>query len=169
MQTIVNTKASQGRAGAAEEVQGGLSWTVLELERTGRVFTTRDAERLRGVLEPARGRATGSDAAAGEELRHLLAEGHVTSPKHIPCDVVTLNSRVLLEEQYSGASVAVTPVSPGSENKSKNKISVLSPLGMAIIGMRIRSEIEFKSSTGIQRICIRKILYQPEALGRYEP
>jgi regulator of nucleoside diphosphate kinase len=105
-----------------------------------------------------------------EYIKSLLAEieiAKVVKPKAVPKDVITMNSKVCLvspegdEEEY-------TLVFPNEANVMENKISILAPVGTAMIGYKAGDIIEWPVPDGIIKFKVKEILFQPEASGEYE-
>ncbi len=95
----------------------------------------------------------------GEELERAV-EVEVDA---VPPDVVTLNSTVRVTDLESGSSMDYTIVMPGEANYDAGKISVLAPLGTALLGYRVGDEIEWEVPRGVRRLRIDAVLFQPEA------
>ncbi|HOG24153.1 MAG TPA: GreA/GreB family elongation factor, partial [Candidatus Omnitrophota bacterium] len=51
---------------------------------------------------------------------------------------------------------------------AKNRISILAPIGMALLGYRVGDIVEWKVPAGTRRLKIEEVLYQPEAAGEYD-
>ena len=82
----------------------------------------------------------------------------------IPQDVVTMNSRVISENETTGQRREVTLVYPDSSNIDAGKISVLVPIGTALLGLRTGESIDWDLPDGKkQRYRIVAVPYQPEA------
>ncbi len=88
-------------------------------------------------------------------------------PERIPPDVVTMNSRVVLRDLDSDETMTYTLVFPKDADIGAGAISVLAPVGTAIIGYAVGAVIEWPVPGGIRRIRIEQILYQPEAAGDF--
>jgi regulator of nucleoside diphosphate kinase len=102
-------------------------------------------------------------------LKDLEAEiniATVTNLEQLPVDVITMNSKALL--LVEGIEEEITLVYPGEANISENKVSVLSPIGTAILGYCEGSVIDWKVPMGIVQIEVKKVLFQPEAFGLYD-
>jgi regulator of nucleoside diphosphate kinase len=83
-------------------------------------------------------------------------------------NVVTMNSRVLFEDVRTQEKGTVTVVYPADADPSSGKISVLSPVGAALLGESEGGEVELPLPHGqTRRIRIDSVLYQPEAQGDY--
>ena len=110
------------------------------------------------------------DAYPGQRFEKLEAEllrAHVVPREKIPADVVTMNSRVVFENE-SGERREVTLVYPGSADIDAGKISVLVPIGTALLGLRVGQSIDWEGPGGAkQRYRIAAVPYQPEAAGEH--
>jgi regulator of nucleoside diphosphate kinase len=84
-------------------------------------------------------------------------------PSAVPPDVITLNSTVRVTDLESGESTNYTVVMQGEANYEAGKISVLAPLGTALLGSRVGDEIEWEVPRGLRRLRIEEVLFQPEA------
>lgn len=122
-----------------------------------------DRRRIRELLaavDPA-------DRASGRDLDVELRLGKVVLPAEMPRDVVTMNSRVRLTDLDSGAELVYTLVFPADADFKAGKISVLAPIGTALLGERVGAEIQWEVPAGVRRLRIEELLYQPEAAGDY--
>jgi regulator of nucleoside diphosphate kinase len=109
------------------------------------------------------------DAYPGKRFDKLEAEllrAHVVPRDKIPTDVVTMNSRVVFENEATRERREVTLVYPGSADIDAGKISVLVPIGTALLGMRVGQSIDWEGPGGAkQRYRVAAVPYQPEAAG----
>lgn len=90
----------------------------------------------------------------------------LTSAKDIPKDVVTMHSRVGLKDLDTGEDVYYTLVYPVEADLSEGMISVLAPVGTAILGYRVGDIVEWVVPGGMARYRIEKVLFQPESDGK---
>lgn len=88
-------------------------------------------------------------------------------PADIPHDVVTMNSKVAITDMESGEKMTYTLVYPSAANISENKLSILAPLGIALLGYRKGDVVEWSVPSGTKKYIIDDITYQPEASGDY--
>ncbi len=102
------------------------------------------------------------------ELSKELERAIVIEPEKMPNDVITMNSLVVFSDIHSGSELKYQLVFPNDADIVQNKISVLSPIGCALLGYKIGDVITIKTPKGDKRYRIEKILYQPEAEGNYE-
>ncbi|MBN1332501.1 MAG: nucleoside diphosphate kinase regulator [Synergistales bacterium] len=102
-----------------------------------------------------------------KELEKELNRGTEVEPKDMPPDVITMNSRVRLRDLESGEEMMYILVFPEDADFRNNKISVLAPIGTALLGYRVGDIIEWKVPKGIRKIKVEELLYQPEAAGDF--
>ena len=138
-------------------------------ERTNsrQIFITDfDVERLEVLIENANRRSS-RDGKYLEELEQELTKAEVVTPVGIPPDVITMNSRVCLQDMDSGEDLVYTLVFPGDADVESGKISVLAPIGTAMIGYRSGDRITWPVPGGVKKLKVKKILYQPESAGDF--
>lgn len=137
--------------------------TTLRCERTAPniVITALDLERLERVMA-----AYASDQT--EQLDAELARARVVEPTDVPEDVVTMNSDVIYQDVATGAQRSVRVVYPEEADVERGRISVLAPLGHALLGLRVGQEIEWRMPRGMRHLRIVAVPYQPEASGDYD-
>ncbi len=131
-------------------------------------FTEHDYNRLRELLvELTRQSRSMQDGL--ETLEEILDLAHPVHPEMVPDTVVTMNSKVLFENVQTREMDTVTIVYPEDADPSDNKVSVLSPVGAALIGESEGKEIGLPLPNDLtRRIRIMNVLYQPEAHGNFE-
>ena len=110
----------------------------------------------------------GKDREYLESLERELDRTHVVAPTAIPSDVVTMNSCVRLKDVEMGEEKVYTLVFPSEADIKANKISILAPIGTAILGYKAGDLIEWPVPAGVKTLRIETVLYQPEAAGRYD-
>ena len=123
-----------------------------------------DVERIEALLElPAH---QGLDTSA---LQAELNRAEVVEPAQMPADVITMNStaRFLIVDGHheNGDERELTLVYPREADGSPDKVSILAPVGSALLGMRIGDEIEWPTPGGTLLLKVLSIGYQPEAAG----
>ena len=92
----------------------------------------------------------------------------MVQPEKVAENVVTMNSRVLFEDVQTREKGTVTIVYPADVDSAQSKISVLSPVGAALIGETEGTEVRLPLPHGqTRRIRIMNVLYQPEAQGDF--
>jgi len=91
-----------------------------------------------------------------------LKRAEIVEPNKIPEDVITMNSLVSFVDVESKDTLEYRLVFPQDADIEQNKISVLSPIGCALLGYRINNTIALKTPEGERKIKIEKILHQSE-------
>lgn len=132
------------------------------------VLTERDAAKLASALRHV---SPPSSRTAGdvEALEALLDSSQIVPAAAVTPDVVTMNSRVTVEELADERSYTVTVVYPTEADPDRSRVSVLSPVGLALLGMRVGEEVTVDVPGRARRaLCIRDIEFQPEAAGRFD-
>jgi len=126
------------------------------------VVSSRDLERIDALLEmPAHRNVPGIAI-----LRAELERATIVDPGEMPPDVVTMNSTAQVVDVGSGESYELTLVYPREADGDPGKVSVLAPVGSAILGLRVGDSIQWPMPGGVQRaLRIAAISYQPEASG----
>jgi regulator of nucleoside diphosphate kinase len=102
-----------------------------------------------------------------ELLAEELDQAEVLLSKAVPPDVVTMNSKVLLRDLSTSETMTYVLVFPKDANIDAGAISVLAPVGTAILGYAKGDVVEWPVPSGMRRIRIEEVLYQPEAAGDY--
>ena len=102
---------------------------------------------------------------AVELLEKEVQSAKVVAPERIPDDVVTMNSRVRVRQVDTEREVVFTLVFPEDADIERNMISVLAPIGTAMLGHRQGQTITVRAPGGARKLRIEEIVYQPEARG----
>lgn len=128
------------------------------------VLSSVDITRIRRFL----GRPGVRDTEAAEALEDEIERAEVVEPTELPPDVVSMNSTASLLDVVKNREFQLTLVYPG-QGGEEGKVSVLAPLGSALLGMKVGREIEWPLPSGqCTRIRVLKVMYQPEAAGDFE-
>ena len=127
--------------------------------------TQHDMERLRALIASTNGgRGDDRDRPYLATLARQLDQAVVVGPDEVPPDVVTMNSRARLRD--GRRTWIMTLVFPEDAVPEEGAISVLAPLGAALLGCRVGQTVSFRVPGGAERACdILSVLYQPEAAG----
>jgi regulator of nucleoside diphosphate kinase len=125
-------------------------------------ITEEDYEQLKQLIDGARLRRT-RDLAHVDQLDAELDRAHIVSADEIPADVVTMNSQVALRDLDTRDEMVLTLVFPHQANVDQQRVSVLAPLGTAVLGYRAGDVIEWEVPGRTRRLQVERVLYQPEA------
>lgn len=108
-----------------------------------------------------------NDAHTGA-LIDALDAADVLSPHEVPADVVTMNSRILVEDAEGGGRRELTLCYPDEADPARGFVSVLSPIGAALLGRRTSQSVSIASpGQGHAVLRIVALTYQPEANGEF--
>ena len=130
-------------------------------------ITSRDKQLLEDLLaevEALNSRSRGDLNALRDELQRAV----VVQQHNVPSDVITMNSRAEMLDLETGETVTFTLVFPSQANVDEEKISVLAPIGAGMLGYRFNDEFEWNVPSGVRRMRVTKIHYQPEAAGNFD-
>ena len=137
-------------------------------QRTQSIYVTEpDYNRLSALIETTRERQ-GVDREYLSKLEAELDRAEIVDAKEIPADVITMRSKVRLKDLVSGEANIYSLVFPTEADFSEGRISILAPIGTAILGYKRGDTIEWPVPSGLRRLKVDEILYQPEAAGNYE-
>ena len=128
------------------------------------VISSLDADRLGKLLDSL------SDSAfpGKAELEAELTTAKIVDPEEVPPTVVSMNSTVRFRVESSSDEFSLTLAYPKDMDSSGDKISILAPVGSALLGLSQGDQIEWpKPGGGLLRVRIEEVVYQPERSGEY--
>ncbi|QDU35971.1 Regulator of nucleoside diphosphate kinase [Maioricimonas rarisocia] len=106
-----------------------------------------------------------SDKTYVQSLRLKLSVAEVVEAGAIPSDVVTMNSTIRIRDTRTNEDETYTLVYPRDADIASGHLSVLAPIGTAILGQRVGDRVRWQVPGGTTRLCIEAILFQPERDG----
>ena len=130
-------------------------------------ITEFDSRRLRELINVAAEFGDKRTLQYLDELSDELDQADLVRPEEIPNDVITMNSTFRLQDLDNGEEPVYSLVFPADADSSRGKISVLAPIGTAVLGYRVGDTVEWDVPAGLKRLTVREIVYQPEAAGDY--
>jgi regulator of nucleoside diphosphate kinase len=134
---------------------------------TAHLITDIDRGRLGAMLERAyRSGLERRDYL--DALENELEQAVAIESREVPGDFVTMNSVVELQDVASGEEETYTLVYPERASVVDSRLSVLAPLGRAILGRRAGEEVRVQTPSGRRRVRITAIHFQPEQSGRFD-
>lgn len=126
------------------------------------VVTEPDLERLGRLIQGQPRR----NARACDALEDELARADVVAPEEISPDVVTMNSRARFVDEDLREELEMTLVYPRDADVAQGRVSVLAPVGAALLGLAVGQAIEWPlPHGGTRRLRVSAVVYQPEAAG----
>ena len=125
-------------------------------------ITEQDAMRLRRLLD-SRLASKEADTESLTRLQRELDRALVVPQAELPADAIAMNSTVELEDLSDGEVITYTLVYPEQANPANGRISILAPLGMAMLGYRVGDEFEWPVPSGTIRVRVRRLVESPDA------
>lgn len=131
-----------------------------------RIYITRDdADKIEELLR-ARLRRGDPDLANLQVLQEELRRARIVDPTELKPDVITMHSRVRLKDLHLDDVRELTLVFPDEAAHDDDRISVVAPIGAAILGYKTGDTVRFRTPGGLRRLRIEQVLFQPEAAGQ---
>ncbi|MGZ5188117.1 MAG: nucleoside diphosphate kinase regulator [Kaistella sp.] len=131
------------------------------------LITKQDFTRIHKSISDARL----NNSIKKDEAEKLLKELHsakMVASEEIPADVVTMNSIVKFHFENNQKEMQFQIVYPAQADFKNGKVSIFSPVASALIGYGIKDEIDWIVPSGMTKIIIDDIVYQPEAAGDFD-
>lgn len=141
---------------------------MTEVTREPRIYITEtDLSRLTKLIETARNSGNDSNKEYLDKLEEELDVAEIVKPHKVPKHVITMRSKARLRDLDTGREMVYSLVFPDEADSNKGKISILAPVGTAMIGYGTGDIIEWKVPAGLRTLKVEDVLYQPEASGDY--
>lgn len=129
------------------------------------IVSAQDARRLESLLESAGAQAP----EVARQLERELARAEIREPSAMPPDVVTMNSQAVCIDETTGSRHVLRLVYPRDAGAAEGNVSVLAPVGAALLGLSAGQSIDWVLPGGrATRLRVVEVLYQPEADGIYD-
>ncbi len=127
------------------------------------IYVTRlDHQRLTLLLR--REHASGHDRLVAA-LEQELTRAHLVDSYDILPDVITMNSRLKLRAMNNGEELHFTLVYPHEADEAGHRVSILHPMGLAVLGCRLGDKVHLPHPKGASTYWVEAIMHQPEAAG----
>jgi regulator of nucleoside diphosphate kinase len=128
------------------------------------IVTAEDFEQLEALLKSRVARVVnGPDRL--DELQSELRRAQIIPQDDVPSDVVTMNSTVSLRDLGTNEVEIYTLVFPECADIANNKLSVLAPIGTAVLGYRVGDEFRWRVPAGWRKLKIEQVIFQPARDG----
>jgi len=128
--------------------------TEFDLRRLDALF-----ERVRSQVKPPP-----TVSLLERELEHAV----VLKSEEVPATVVTMNSEVEVVDLETEERRSLTLVFPSMAGIELGRVSVLAPLGTALLGSREGARVAWHTPRGPRQLQVERVVYQPEAAGRFD-
>ncbi len=123
-----------------------------------------DLDRLEDLLASVSPQAVPGKA----DLLAELNRAEVVAPEEVPPTVVTMNSTVRFRITNSGEEFCLTLVYPKDVNGAPDRVSVLAPVGSALLGLSVGAELDWpRPGGGLMTVQVLDVVYQPERAGEF--
>ncbi len=129
--------------------------------------TENDMRKLRALVKSSR-ESSGTTDKYLQILENELNKAKVVKSEEIPSDVITMHSEIHLLDLETNEETTYRIVYPDQADADKGYVSILAPIGTALLGYRVGDIIEWKVPAGIAKWKVIKIIYQPESAGDYQ-
>ena len=134
------------------------------MSKSAIIINELDAERLDSLLEKPQYAKT----PVADMLNSELDRAEMCSPEEMPADVVSMNSRVKFRDLSSREEFVRTLVYPANLTDSDNQLSVMAPVGAALLGLRVGDSINWELPNGNKtHLEVLELQYQPESAGEF--
>ena len=132
------------------------------MDKTPITLSRLDVDRIEALLDSPALQAS----PAGTRLRAEIDRADIVEPAAMPRDVVSMNSSADCVDETSGKHWSLTVVYPKDADADAGRISVLAPVGSALLGLRVGQTIDWPGQAGkVHRLKVTAIHYQPDAAG----
>lgn len=132
------------------------------MNETTIVMTWPDHAHLTAMVQARQNSSNVFDAKAFRRLAAELARARLVAAEDIPEHVVTMDTQATVRDLDSDEVFAFTLSWPEEADAARDRINVLAPLGMALLGCRVGQQIEWPVPGGVRRLRVEKVLFQPE-------
>src|SRR5690606_12134195 len=125
------------------------------------IMSRLDYDRIEALLEDAGKRGIDTSALEAE-----MAGADVVEPAQMPADVISMNSTARFRDEDSGEERELTLVYPRDATGEPGRVSILAPVGSALLGLRVGQSIDWPvPGNRTLTLQVLSIKYQPEAAG----
>src|SRR5690606_21977234 len=128
-------------------------------------ITEKTKQKLKRLIEGTIGYRL-KDAKTVKDLIEELERAEIMDEENFPRDVISMGSKVRIRDLKTGDKFVYTIVYPEEANFEENKISILAPIGTALLGYKKGDRIEWEVPAGKRRLLVEEIIYQPETASK---
>lgn len=108
------------------------------------------------------------DACGHPPLQDLLDAAELLPPRQLPADVVSMNSEIEVLGPRPGQQQRLTLCYPADARPEQGRISVLSPVGLSLLGRAVGQRVSWQAGRASGQLLIQALPYQPEARGHFD-
>jgi regulator of nucleoside diphosphate kinase len=133
--------------------------TAMQKVKHQLVFREDDFEMLTACLNDGR-RASAFGPQIVEALQADFKKAKLVKKDEFPTDVVRLNSKVIVKDVNNDKTMEIIVVMPEDADIKQRKISVMNPVGVALIGFRQGQQVAWQVPTGQKKFTIMEVINQ---------
>jgi len=130
-------------------------------------ITGYDYGRIMSMIDQMKNTFSKEQKENADKLVMELKRARRVHSMSIPRDCVTMNSCFEIKEVDESETRTLTLVFPEKANIEESRVSILSPVGTAVLGYRVGNVIHWKVPAGVKKFIITRMIYQPEAAGDF--
>ncbi len=135
---------------------------IVDFSSAKPIITDLDLQRLKSTVENA-------VAEDPELLNGELSHAEIVPQRRVPSDVITMNSRVRILDEDTQKEREITIVYPRDADAKLSRVSVLSPLGAGLLGLRQGASFQWMPPRKpVRKVRVQSIVYQPESAGDWD-
>ena len=135
------------------------------MQRPQITISSLDAERLEKILDSL----SYSQFPNKDDLQEEINRADIVEPREMPNNIVTMNSTVTFKVLSSGKAFSKTLAYPKDASGAEDTVSVLAPVGSALLGLKEGDQIDWPKPNGdMLSVTIVKVDYQPERAGEFQ-
>lgn len=131
------------------------------------LITEFDLKRLEDLLDVSWGTSCFGQKNL-DRLEKKLSNAIVVPAEYVPDTIITMNSVFTVENQKSSDTRRYTLVFPRDADIKGDKISILAPIGIAMLGQKVGSPIQWDAPSGMKQLNLLELNFQPEASGQFD-
>lgn len=128
-------------------------------------ISEKDSRRLRALSQSSKLINDNDHRVNMQRLVSELERAHIVPESELPGDVIIMNSTAELEDIQTGDVFTYTLVFPEFSDPGQGRISIMAPMGIAMLGYRAGDEFEWQMPGGMMRLRVRRVLAPATALA----
>lgn len=125
------------------------------------IISERDLKDLREVVRALRSAGGHPQRRYAADLEAELDRARVVPDAEVPDDVVTMNSTVRIRDQRTREVETFTLVYPHEADVLEGRVSVLAPLGLALLGTRAGEVVRWQVPAGVRTLKVQQVTHPP--------
>ena len=125
------------------------------------ILLKEDYDLLNAYFQSGRPMPVVNEKQSFKSLSEELSKATVLAKNKFPADVIRLNSTAIIKDTDTNRVITVTIVMPEHADVKINKVSVLAPVGTALIGFKKGQQVEWQVPSGAKNFIIMEVYNSP--------